>query len=50
MHEHPLWTEALDLRVIETGGRYSALCDLADDLGLTLLQVQQRWHQLRVTA
>lgn len=43
----PFWTPARDAQVIETQGRYRAMAELADRLGLSSTRINARWHLLK---
>lgn len=46
----PFWTRERDAQVFATGGRYSAIADVAAELGKPVRYVQARWHLLKVAA
>ncbi|MEM9845007.1 MAG: hypothetical protein AAF965_09430 [Pseudomonadota bacterium] len=42
------WPLDRDARIVQSQGRYRALCELADDWDMPIRTVQARWHVLRV--
>ena len=44
---HPRWPAEYDAAILKTGGKYSRMANLSQNLGRSVNAILARWHQLR---